>query len=300
MRAVAPKDCYSRDEVRRLLGISARQLKSWHEQRLVPASDTYSFHDLIALRAVSKLRRDKAPPARIRQAITALKSKLGESSDPLTELKLYAVGRRIHVQVGAQRMEAISGQLLLDFDREELDKLLSFPKKKESSQTAETSRKREAECWFQKGLEQEATGAPFEDVLGSYEKAIELDPTFSAAMVNLGTLYFHVRNFQASADCYRKALEANPDYALAHFNLGNLYDERNDSVQAKFHYQAALRLDASYSDAHYNLALLYQASGEVMKALQHWSAYLRLDPGSSWAGIARRELNKLRAATIVR
>lgn len=300
MRAVAPKDCYSRDEVRRLLGISARQLKSWHEQRLVPVSDTYSFHDLIALRAVSKLRRDKAPPARIRQAITALKSKLGESSDPLTELKLYAVGRRIHVQVGAQRMEAISGQLLLDFDREELDKLLSFPKKKESSQTAETSRKREAECWFQKGLEQEATGAPFEDVSGSYEKAIELDPTFSAAMVNLGTLYFHVRNFQASADCYRKALEANPDYALAHFNLGNLYDERNDSVQAKFHYQAALRLDASYSDAHYNLALLYQASGEVMKALQHWSAYLRLDPGSSWAGIARRELNKLRAATIVR
>jgi tetratricopeptide (TPR) repeat protein len=300
VRAAAPKDHYTRDEVQRLLGISARQLKSWHEQRLVPASDTYSFHDLIALRAVLKLRRDKMPPARIRQAVTALKSKLGESSDPLTEVKLYADGRRIRAQVGEQRMEAISGQLLLDFDREELDKLLTFPKKKESSQTAETSRKREAECWFQKGLEQEARGAPFEDVSGAYEKAIELDPTFSAAMVNLGTLYFHARNLHVSADYYRKALEANPDYALAHFNLGNLYDEQNDPVQAMFHYQAALRLDATYADAHYNLALLYQTGGEVMKALQQWSAYLKLDPGSSWAGIARRELHKLRAATIVR
>ena len=300
MRAVAPKDYYTREEVRRLLGLSARQLKSWQEQRLVPASDTYSFHDLIALRTVSKLRRGKVPPARIRKAIAALKSKLGESSDPLTELKIYAEGRHIHVQVGEQRMEAISGQLLLDFDREELDKLLTFPGKKESSQTAETSRKREAECWFQKGLEQEARGAPFEDVLGAYEKAIELDPTFSAAMVNLGTLYFHVRNLRVSADYYRKALEANPDYALAHFNLGNLCDERNDPVQAMFHYQAALRLDPGYADAHYNLALLYQSSGEVMKALQQWSAYLKLDSGSSWAGIARRELDKLRAATIVR
>ncbi len=300
MGAVAPKDCYTRDEVRRLLGLSARQLKSWHEQRLVPASETYSFYDLIALRTVLKLRRGKVPPARIRKAISALKSKLGESSDPLTELKIYAEGRHIHVRVGDQRMEAISGQLLLDFDREELDKLLSFPKKKESGQTAEMSRKREAECWFQKGLEQESAGAPFEDVRVSYEKAIELDPAFSAAMVNLGTLYFHARKYQASADCYRKALEANPDYALAHFNLGNLYDEQNDSFQAMFHYQAALSLDSRYADAHYNLALLYQSSGEVMKALQHWSAYLRLDPASTWAAIARRELDKLRAATIVR
>jgi tetratricopeptide (TPR) repeat protein len=113
-------------------------------------------------------------------------------------------------------------------------------------------------------------------------------------------LYFHARNLHVSADYYRKALEANPDYALAHFNLGNLYDEQNDPVQAMFHYQAALRLDATYADAHYNLALLYQTGGEVMKALQQWSAYLKLDPGSSWAGIARRELHKLRAATIVR
>jgi len=295
-----PKDCYTRDEVRRLLGLSGRQLKSWQQQRLVPAAETYSFQDLIALRTVTRLRRGKVPPARIRKAISALKSKLGEAADPLTELRIYSEGGHINVQVGEQRMEAISGQLLLDFDREELDKLLSFPGKKDPDHGAEEARKREAECWFQKGLEQEATGAAFDEVRVAYEKAIELDPKFSAALVNLGTLYFHAHQFHASADCYHKALEANPDYALAHFNLGNLHDELNDFTQAIFHYQAALRLDAKYADAHYNLALLYQANGETMMALQHWSAYLRLDPASSWAAIARRELERLRAATIVR
>jgi tetratricopeptide (TPR) repeat protein len=283
-----------------MLGISGRQLQSWHEQRLVTVEESYSFHDIIALRTVSKLRRGKVPAARIRKAIAALKSKLSECADPLTELKIYCEGGHINVQVGEQRMEAISGQLLLDFDREELDKLLAFPEKKQSGPSEETSRKREAECWFQKGLDQEAKGAPFEDVRQSYEKAIELDPSLSAAMVNLGTLHFHARKFPDSADCYRKALEANPDYALAHFNLGNLYDEQNDYIQASHHYLAALRLDANYADAHYNLALLYQANGETMKALRHWGAYLRLDPASSWAAIARRELERLRAATIVR
>lgn len=295
-----PKERYTPDEVRRLLGLSSRQLESWRAQRLVPDGDSYSFHDLIALRTVSSLRRAKVPPARIRKAIAALKSKLGEASDPLTELRIYSEGGHINVQVGEQRMEAISGQLLLDFDREELDKLLAFPEKKKSDKDEEAARKREAECWFQKGLEQESVGTPFEEVRLSYAKAIELDPTFSAAMVNLGTLHFYARQYKASAEYYRKALEVNPDYALAHFNLGNLYDEQNDFVQATFHYQAALRLDARYADAHYNLALLYQAHGETMKALQHWSAYLRLDPASSWAAIARRELDKLRAATIVR
>lgn len=295
-----PKDCYSRDEVRRLLGLSGRQLKSWQQQRLVPAADSYSFQDLIALRTVSRLRRGKVPPARIRKAISALKTKLGEAADPLTELRIYSEGGHINVQLGEQRMEAISGQLLLDFDREELDKLLAFPGKKEPEQDAAAARKLEAENWFQKGLEMEASGAPFDEVRVTYEKAIELDPKFSSALVNLGTLHFHARQLKMSADCYRKALEVNPDYALAHFNLGNLYDELNDFTQATFHYHAALRLDTKYADAHYNLALLYQANGETMKALQHWSAYLKLDPASSWAAIARRELERLRAATIVR
>jgi hypothetical protein len=34
--------------------------------------------------------------------------------------------------------------------------------------------------------------------------------------------------------------------------------------------------------------------------VQHWKKYLKLDPASTWADIARRELEKLRQSTIVR
>jgi hypothetical protein len=37
-----------------------------------------------------------------------------------------------------------------------------------------------------------------------------------------------------------------------------------------------------------------------MEAVRHWKTYLRLDPGSSWSGIARQELEKLRRTTLVR
>jgi hypothetical protein len=33
--------------------------------------------------------------------------------------------------------------------------------------------------------------------------------------------------------------------------------------------------------------------------VRHWKAYLKLDAASSWAAIARRELDKLRRATVV-
>ena len=60
-----------------------------------------------------------------------------------------------------------------------------------------------------------------------------------------------------------------------------------------------MRLFPNYADAHYNIALVYQHTGEVMKAVRHWKQYLRLDTRSPWSNIARRELSKLEAITVV-
>jgi predicted TPR repeat methyltransferase len=60
-----------------------------------------------------------------------------------------------------------------------------------------------------------------------------------------------------------------------------------------------LKIAPNYADAHYNVALLYQGSNQTMKAVQHWRTYLKLDPSSHWAKVARRELAKLREATVL-
>jgi tetratricopeptide (TPR) repeat protein len=288
---------FSREQARRLLRISEKQLKSWEQQKLVAPTATYGFPELLALRTLIRLRQNRVPPLRIRRAIQALTEKLSGIQNPLTELKLYADGKRVRVEIDGRAMEAASGQLLLDFDPAELNRLLEF-RAKESPQ-AERDQRQSAERWFQRGLDLEQTGAPSEQVIEAYQKAIDLDPNSAGALVNLGTIYFNAHQWKEAERYYTQAIEVDPDYALAHFDLANLCDERGNHALALEHYLIALRLSPGYGDAHYNIALLYQSMNQPMKAVRHWIAYLKLDPSSSWATIARRELAKLREATVV-
>ena len=289
---------FTREAALRLLGVSERQLKTWERQKLVAPATVYGFRELLALRTLIKLRKSKVAPEQIRRAVHALTKKLRGVEDPLTELKLYADGKKIRVELEGRAMEAESGQLLLDFDPGELSRLLEFRPKE--NPRAERDLRQAAEHWFQRGLDLEATGAAPTQIIEAYEKAIELDPASAGALVNLGTIYFNTRNFTMAERYYTLATETDPEYALAHFDLGNLCDECGDRGRALEHYLAALRISPNYADAHYNIALLYQGARQNMKAVRHWMAYLKLDPSSEWAGIARRELDKLRDAAVVR
>jgi len=301
LAAPTPKEAYTREEVRHLLGISERQIRSWERQSFVITLESYKFSDLLALRTLLGLRKNKIPAAKIRRALAALRERLREVADPLTELKIYSEGKNIRVQFQGTKMEPVSGQLVLDFDQAEIEKLLSFPQRNGADEKSEAQKKRrEAELWFEKGLELEQVGASLADIIRAYEQALELDPVSTGALVNLGTVYFNARAFRDAERYYRKALEVDPHYALAHFNLGNLFDEKGERDKALGHYLEALQAHANYADAHYNIALVYQSMGHTMKAVHHWQAYLKVDPNSSWAAIARRELSKLRDSAIVR
>jgi tetratricopeptide (TPR) repeat protein len=304
--ASATQQAYSREEVRRRLGVSKRQLESWEKQKLLSSGgssgDSFSFSDILALRTLVGLRKSNVSAAQIRKTIQAVRKHLREVENPLIELKIYSQGKKLEVQFDGQKMEPISGQLLLDFDAAEITKLLSFPGPAAGASPASRALKarREAEHWFEKGLDLEQTGAPIDKVIAAYRKASEIDPTSAGALVNLGTLYFNAKDWKEAERYYRKAIEVDPDYALAHFNLGNLYDERGDRPAALEHYVAAIRIHPRYADAHYNVALLYQSMGQPLRAVRHWKAYLTMDPGSAWAAIARRELARIKETAILR
>jgi len=281
-----------------MLAVTERQLRQWERHDLIKSSQSFSLTDLIALRTLQKLHIDRIHPARIKLAVQALRDRLSGVDDPLRELRVIADGRKIRVEIAGQHMEAFSGELLFNFDNTELRRLLSFPGKRDRG-AQERTRRDEAEQLFQKGLALERSGNQPE-AFSAYEKAVELDPGSAGAWVNLGTICFHQRKLSRAEDYYRRAIEADKSYALAHFNLGNLYDERGDYDRALQFYKQSIELNARYADAHYNIALLYQGGGQVMEAVRHWKLYLQLDPGSSWAAIARRELDKLRKSALVR
>lgn len=292
---------YSREQVRRLLKIPERLLRVWERQQLISEQKEYRFSDLLLLKTIVRLRDERIPAQRIRRSLLALRERMKDTPDLFSEVRVSSHGHRVRVQVGKSHMDPISGQLLFDFDEHEISKLLHLPKAgRDIQKTGEILRRKvEAESWFERGLDLEQRGAPKTDIIAAYEKAAELDPMAAGALVNLGTVYFQNQAWADAEKQYRKAIEIDPSYPLAHFNLGNLYDERIDYSNALFHYKEAIRLLPTYADAHYNLALLQQNAGELMDAVRHWRAYLKLDGGSSWSDIARRELAKIEAVTVV-
>src|SRR3954452_3341538 len=290
---VAPNEEYSRAAVRRKFRLSERQLRSWEKEELLSPLETYSFSDLITIQTLIKLRENRIQPRQIGRAMASLRQKLDWVKHPLSELRIVSDGKKIAVHVGGQKMEAITGQILFDFDTASLGGVKSFPERKRS-----VNRMRESETWFQKGLELEETGAPVSQAIEAYRKVLELNPEAAGALVNLGTIYYRQRKFAEAERYYCEAIAADPAYPLAQFNLGNLYDEQGRVAEALVYYRRALTLNPQYADAHFNLALLCERTGDAMKAVHHWKSYLKLDSAGQWAEIARRQLERLRQAVI--
>ena len=285
---------YGREDVCRIADVTERQLRSWEKQGLVLPQDTFGFSDLLALKTLKKLRELHITPKQIQRAITSLKLRIEGIDHPLAQLRITAEGKKIRVHVAGRMMEPISGQLLLDFDAREIERLKSFPVQRPPDAGQDEAKEKLAEHWFQRGLALEETGAPIDEATKAYRKAIEANPNASGALVNLGTIAFRMKRMKEAADFYERAMNADPSYPLAHFNLGNLYDETGNFQLARKHYLEAIRLNPRYADAYFNLALLCERNNEVLQAIAHWNAYLKLDSTSSWASTARKQLDRLK------
>lgn len=240
------------------------------------------------LRTLKRLRESRVPPQRIKNSLLALQERVGVR-EPLSELRLWPQGRSIAVDLPNGSMDALTGQLLLDFrDPGEGERVQAL-----EPLAADRKRAADAELWFQRGLEiEENEGSP-SDAAAAYERAVELNPDAAGAWVNLGTLHYRSGDLREAESRYRRAIEIAPDYALAHFNLGNVCEERGRLDEAAEHYNRAIELHPTYADAHYNLALVYERLKEPMRAAKHWGTYLKLDPASPWAGIAKQQLEGL-------
>ncbi len=294
------KDTWTRAQALRQCDLTSRQVQSWERQGLLSAKTEYAFADLLELRVLARLKELGVSPSKLTAVFQSVHGKLAGTTNILTELRVYVEGKRIRVQTEGKKMEALSGQLLLDFDQAELRRLLTFPasNKKEDDALARNALAG-AEVWFQRALEIENSGADKREAITAYEKAIELNPSLSGALVNIGTIYFNARKWREAEKYYQQAILADAKYALAHFNLANLHEELGRTSLAITHYKKALELHPTYADAHYNLALLFQTRGRAMEAIRHWKHYLTLDTASQWANIAKREMAKLKSSALV-
>lgn len=287
MESAKASESYSRSEIRRILGINENRLRSWERLGLTEVRERYSFADLISLKTLQSLRENRIPATRIREALRSLRRRLSNVSRPLDELKIVSDGRRIAVEMPGVKMEALTGQMIFDFDAEALRSVATL--ESQQSSPAQSARADGGESLFQYALELERSGAPANEIIDVYRKVLKRNPDVAGAWINLGTLHYRQGRLQLAEQSYQQALEAFPEYALAHFNLGNVCEDTDRLEEAAEHYRQALRCRTDYADAHYNLALVEEQRKHFLEATKHWQAYLNLDSSSPWSNIARRK-----------
>lgn len=268
-------------EVGRILGMKEASVRAMVRSGLCrPTREgrrySFSFQDLVVLRAAQGLVEEKVPAARVRGALAALVRELPEER-PLSGLRIYADGRQVAVRDGDASWQPETGQTLLNFEVDQLiERVRSLRADAEVGGKTRASELR-ARREFEQALELEDDDP--EAARAAYARALELDPTLVDAYVNLGRLAHVAGDAREAARLYHLALERTPDDPVVHFNLALALEDTRGAAPAASHYERAIELDPSFADAHFNLAGLCEKLGRQAAALRHYSAYKKLTEG---------------------
>ena len=283
---------YTVSEVARLFGFKPSRLRYWHRSGLLGPSarldgrNYYTFEDLVSVRAAKGLLEQGVPLQHVRASVDSLRREFPETTRPLAELRVTADGRSVVVQDDAGAYEPTTGQAVLDFSVDGLEsdvvRLLHFD---------HDDRARAYEHYLE-GCRYDENERTFEEAERAYQKALELDPTLSNALTNLGNLEYRRGNLDSAEIYYRRALDCDPEQPEALYNLGFVHFERDELDEAIFHFTEALASDPSFADAHFNLAMALEERGDVRAAKPHWEHYLALEPDGPWADIAEKHLHR--------
>jgi Flp pilus assembly protein TadD len=117
--------------------------------------------------------------------------------------------------------------------------------------------------------------------------ALEYNPRFTEAWVNLGLVEQQRGHLDLAKRDYVKARDLNPDLPSPHHALGVLAETTGHTEEAERDYRVALKVDPGFAPARINLARLLFARGDFEQAREH---FLRLTQVASesidgWTGL---------------
>jgi tetratricopeptide (TPR) repeat protein len=127
-----------------------------------------------------------------------------------------------------------------------------------------------------------------------FNKAIHIDPAFTAAFYNLGFLYATEKQFDLSKEYYYKAVRIDPGYTNAYVGLGNMFVREQIFDSAKIYYQKAINSNPKNPDAYYNLGFLYFTQKQFDSAKHYYYESIIVDRGyaSAYNGLGNAFMNE--------
>ncbi len=131
-----------------------------------------------------------------------------------------------------------------------------------------------------------------DDARSNFEKAIDLDPKFNKARVNLATLLMEIDEVDSARSLLEEAIGIDEKDVKAYTNLGLLYYSESDLAKAVKYFARALEIDSTCVEAHYNLGFAFAESGLLLEAIREWRKVIDLEPEGEIAEQARMSLER--------
>jgi tetratricopeptide (TPR) repeat protein len=121
-----------------------------------------------------------------------------------------------------------------------------------------------------------------------FRLALEYNPRFVEALVNLGLVELERGNFTRAGQLLDRARRINEHVAQPHHGLGVLAERMGDREAAAVHYRSALEVDPGFAPARLNLARLLFDANELYHAKEEFSKLIQVTPNiaEAYAGLA--------------
>lgn len=126
---------------------------------------------------------------------------------------------------------------------------------------------------------------------GHFEKALELNPRYTEASLNLAVTYNELGEFKKAQEVFTVAAQiAHPDpnmidpfiagkLANEHYRVGNMYLEFNMNDEAIEEYRKAIGLHPKLADVHTKLGIALRNKGKTEEAIVHFVKAKVINPG---------------------
>jgi len=134
------------------------------------------------------------------------------------------------------------------------------------------------------------TSSRFEDAIESFKKAIEINPAYTEASLNLSVVYNELGQFDRSSEVYSRAREARKNaqtyldpyvkgkLANMHSGLGSIYKDLGFYNEAADEFRKALKLCPDFVDIRTSLGVALRDSKDYDGALNELEETVRAHP----------------------
>jgi arylsulfatase A-like enzyme/Tfp pilus assembly protein PilF len=123
-------------------------------------------------------------------------------------------------------------------------------------------------AWYQKGLLDQVGNAAAAQT--AYEKAVAIQPNFSAGQREFGMSLFAQKSYSAAAPHLEKAIALGLEDARMRNFLGICYNRTNRTAKAVGEFERAIKLDPQLAEAHLNLAFARQLLHQTKAAREEY------------------------------